>query len=331
MEKKYDFIAIGDIVTDAFIELDEAELSGSPDTEDYKICISFGDKVPYKDVVIVPAVGNSPNASVSATRLGLKTALVTNLGDDKFGKEDLEALEKNAVDTSFVKVHEGMKSNYHYVLRFGAERTILIKHQEYPYSMPDIGSPKWLYLSSLGENSLPFHSEIAKYLTEHPEIKLAFQPGTFQMKLGYEKLTDIYKLSELFFCNKEEAKRILKSDEDKIEKLLEMMRDLGPKIIVITDGPNGAYTYDGKEIWHMPIYPDPAKPVDRTGAGDSFSSTFTSFLALGNTIPEALERAPINSMSVVQHIGAQEGLLTNDQLEDYLTKAPENYKAKKLR
>ncbi|MFC1720929.1 carbohydrate kinase family protein [Patescibacteria group bacterium] len=326
-----DFVAMGDIVTDAFIELKNAEVEEDPKTGKEKLCISFGDKIPYEDVVVVPAVGNSPNASVAAARLGLKSALITNLGDDKFGKEDLEALEKNKIDTSFVKVHEGMKSNYHYVLRFGSERTILIKHQEYPYEMPDIGSPKWLYLSSLGENSLAFHGEIAKYLTEHPEVKLAFQPGTFQMKLGYENLTDIYKLSELFFCNKQEANRILKTNEDNIEVLLENMRDLGPNIVVITDGPDGAYTYDGKEMWHMPIYPDPAPPVDRTGAGDSFSSTFTAALAIGKTIPEALEWAPINSMSVVQHIGAQEGLLTREQLEDHFTKAPDDYKAKQLR
>jgi hypothetical protein len=35
-------------------------------------------------------------------------------------------------------------------------------------------------------------------------------------------------------------------------------------------------------------------------------------------------------MSVVQYIGAQEGLLTQEQLEEYLKKAPENYVPKKI-
>ena len=80
----------------------------------------------------------------------------------------------------------------------------------------------------------------------------------------------------------------------------------------------------------MPMYPDPAPPVDRTGAGDSFASTLTSMLSLGKTIPEALRRAPINSMSVVQKVGAQEGLLTLSQLEEWLAKAPSGYEPKKI-
>ncbi len=100
------------------------------------------------------------------------------------------------------------------------------------------------------------------------------------------------------------------------------MHKLGPKIVVITDGPRGAYTFDGNEKWHMPMYPDPAPPVDRTGAGDSFSSTFTAALALGKTIPEALSWGPINSMSVVQYIGAQRGLLARETLESFLANAP---------
>ena len=108
------------------------------------------------------------------------------------------------------------------------------------------------------------------------------------------------------------------------------MRSLGPNIVCITDGSNGAYAYDGEHAWFMPIYPDPAPPVDRTGAGDSFSSTFTSALALGHDIPTALSWGPINSMSVVQYVGAQEGLLSLQKLQEYLMKAPEDYTIQQL-
>lgn len=324
--QSFDFLAIGDIVTDAFIELENAEVHCDIDRDNCKLCVNFGDKIPYKDVVVVPAVGNSPNAAVAAARLGLSSALVSDIGDDDNGKEDLSALAKNKVSTSFVQTHVGKKSNYHYVLRFDAERTILIKHEKYEYALPNIGSPKWIYLSSLGKHSLPFHHQIAKYLTAHPEIKLAFQPGTFQIGIPYDDIADIYKLTELFFCNIGEARRILKTGEKDIKNILALMRRLGPRTVVITDGPNGAYAYNGKEMWRMPMYPDPAPPVDRTGAGDSFSSTFTVAIALGKTIPEALSWGPINSMSVVQKIGAQEGLLTRAELEHYLANAPADYK-----
>ena len=325
-----DFVAIGDIVTDAFIELQDAWIENDNPEKNKELCMRFGDKIPYKKVDVVAAVGNSPNATVSAHRLGLKSALVTNFGDDKYGQDKMEQIKKEGLDTRFIKIHKGVGSNYHFVLRWKAERTILVKHYEYEYVLPDLGSPKWLYLSSLAENSLPYHEQIADYLEKNPEVKLAFQPGTFQMKLGAEKLARLYKLSELFFCNVEEAQNILNTDEKDIKNLLSGMHNLGPRIVVITDGPNGAYVSDKQDVWHGPMYPDPAPPVDRTGAGDSFSSTFTSALALGESLETALAWGPINSMSVVQYVGAQAGLLSREKLEEYLKNAPADYKPKKI-
>src|SRR3989344_4761339 len=131
METNYDFVAIGDTVVDAFIKLKKAEIIGEPDTPGYEIAIPFAEKVPYEDVFVIPAVGNAANAAVSAARLGLNTAIVTNLGDDRDGEDCLATLKKNNVRTDFVKINPGMKTNYHYVLWYGPERTILIKHQDY--------------------------------------------------------------------------------------------------------------------------------------------------------------------------------------------------------
>jgi sugar/nucleoside kinase (ribokinase family) len=330
-EKQIDFLAIGDIVTDAFIELQDAWIETDNPEQNKELCMKFGDKLPYKKVDVIPAVGNSPNAAVSAHRLGLKTALLTDVGDDFFGNEQIQTLKSNGIDTTYVSQHKGLESNYHYVLRFGPERTILVKHSEFPYKFPKIEpAPRFIYLSSLGENSLPYHGEIARYLKEHPSTKLAFQPGTFQMKLGKDVLKDLYQLSYLFFCNKEEAQKILDTKESDIKNLLKMMREIGPKIVIITDGPNGSYVFDGIEYWFIPMYPDPAPPVDRTGAGDSFSSTFTSVIALGKKIPEALSWGPINSMSVVQYVGAQKGLLHKDKLEMFLNEAPKSFAPQKI-
>lgn len=331
MAEQYDFVAIGDIVVDAFIQLnkDMADVSQDLDTGRQTLHMPFGSKLPYEDVTVINAVGNSPNAAVSAHRLGLKSALVTNLGQDRNGKDCLEALRNEGVHTDFVKVHEGKKTNYHYVLRYGPERTILINHEVYPYSLPDFGiPPRFIYFSSIGEHGLPFHFEIADYVKAHPETKLVFQPGTFQISLGYEKLKSIYEATDIFFCNKEEAQEILGVTENHVPTLIRKLHELGPRLPVVTDGPHGAYVVDeNNQAWHMPMYPDPATPVDRTGAGDSFSSTFTTAIALGKTPAEALEWGPVNSMSVVQYVGAQAGLLTREQLEGFLENRPEVYKA----
>lgn len=338
--KDIQFLAIGDVVIDAFIELQDARVTCDINDENCTISMRFGDKIPFKKATVVEGVGNSPNASTSASRLGLDSAILTYVGADQHGKDCVRALTDNGVDTNLIQTEEGKDTNYHYVLSYEAERTILVKHAEFSYDLDrdlaKVGNIDWMYLSSLAENSLPYHGQIAEYLKANPETKLAFQPGTFQMKLGYEKLKDIYEAAELFFCNKEEANRILveagKLNEPATDMkvILKEMKALGPAIAVITDGPEGAYCYDGEKMLYVPMYPDPKPPVERTGAGDSFSSAFTSFLASGMSLEDALLRAPINSMNVVQHIGAQEGLLTKDEIEEWLAKKPEDYKVTKL-
>lgn len=329
MKEQLDFLAIGDIVTDAFIKLGDAwvDKDGTSATKGQGLCVVFGDKVPFESVEVVRAVGNSANAAVSAARLGLKAGLVAWVGNDEEGAKCRQTLKGNGVSDEFVSTDANFPTNYHYVLQFGAERTILVKHAPWPYKFPEVTpAPKWLYLSSLAENSEAYHGEIADYLERHPETKLAFQPGTFQMKLGKEKLARIYARSDIFFCNKEEAERILGIAPLSIPELLPKMRALGPKIAVITDGPNGAHAMgeDGVAL-RTSMFPDRIPPVDRTGAGDATASTITSAIALGLPLAEALRWGPVNSASVVEKIGAQAGLLPRAELEARLATAPTEY------
>lgn len=333
--KNLDFVAIGDIVIDQFIRLQQAHQTVNKDNQQTELCMVFGTKIPFEFAEEVVAVGNSANAAVSAARLGLGSGLISHIGDDENGKKCLVELERNKVSTQFITTHPGMHTNYHFVLWFGSERTILIKHEKFPEMMPDIGSPSWFYLSSMGENSLPFHSKIAEYLEAHPNINLVFQPGTYQIKFGTEALARLYKRTALFFCNLEEAQIILKNNTRDIAVLLANLRNLGPALPVITDGPNGAYTFikdtDGVEhIGFMPIYPDVAPPYERTGAGDAFASAFSSAIALGKSEEDALKYGSINSMSVCQYIGAQKGLLTVAQIEEYIRKAPADWHVKMI-
>jgi ribokinase len=334
--QNYDFLAVGDIVTEPFIRIQDAEvvcMQSGTHTDHCKLCLRFGDKVPYESVEICHAVGNSPNAAVCAARLGLNAALLAYIGDDTIGKDDLAELTKNGVHTDLMVTVPGMPSTYHYVLSHDVERTILIKHQEYPYKLdPNMSAPKWMYLSSLASNSGEYHDALAAYLVAHPETKLIYEPGTFQMKMGIERTKQIYAHTEVFVCNLEESQRILATEETDVKKLMDMIHELGPKIVSITDGMNGSYARDTDGAhWYMPIYPNsPSGPIERTGAGDAYTSTFAIALSLGKTVAEALRWAPINSMSVTEKIGAQKGLLTRAELEAYLAKAPVDYLPKNI-
>lgn len=329
----WDVLAIGDTTIDAFIKLKDAQVHCKINNEECELCVRFGDKVPYESVEIVPAVGNAANAAVAASRLGLKSALRAYVGDDEDGKTCLRSLEKDGVDTLLIVVDKNNKTNYHYVLSYGAERTILIKHEQYAYSFPALPEkPKWIYLSSMSEGgaAVSYHAQIAEYLKANPDVKFAFQPGTFQMKMGKEALKDIYAHSEIFFCNKEEAERILGVQKSDVKELMQGLRGLGVKIAVVTDGRNGSSIQTSEGSWHAPMYPDPAPPINRTGAGDATASTTVAYIILGLPPQEALLRGLINAAYVVQGVGAQKGLLSRERIEEWYAKRTADFVASPL-
>ncbi len=326
--KNIDILAIGDIVIDAFIRLTDAELICDENKQNCKLAVRYGDKVPYDSVEVCNAVGNSSNAAVSASRLGLSSALYAYVGGDQNGKDCIESLKNDGVLTDYVHIDPNNKTNYHYVLWYDVDRTILVKHEHFKYDFKVESQPKWIYLSSLGDNTLDFQMQIADYVESNPDVKLAFQPGTFQIKMGKEVLQKLYKESDIFFCNVEEAQHILGETSRDVKVLMQKMMSLGPKMVVITDGFEGAYACDGSDSFFMPVYPH--TPIERTGAGDAYASTVVSCLAQGKTLGEALTWAPINAMSVTQQVGAQKGLLTSAKIEEYLSSAPAEYKIKSI-
>ncbi len=324
-------ICIGDVVMDAFIVLQKARVHEHPDKEHLEICMPFADKIPYESLTVIPAVGNASNVAIGAQRLGINTLMLTAVGNDSYGKQILDRYRAEGVNTRLVKVNAGKPTNYHFVLNYGPERTILIKHQDYEYCNPErLPKTDWIYFSSIGEHTLPFHQKLVTYLKAHPDVRMAFNPGTFQLKFGAKKLKEIYRHSHVLFVNREEAERILETKRNNIKELLNGLRKLGPKIVVITDGPAGAYAVDDDSYYFVPPYPDPKPPVSRTGAGDAFSTGFLVALIYGLSVPEALKWAPIESMHVVQFLGAQTGLLKKNDLLRLLKKAPKNYQPKSI-
>ncbi len=329
-----DVLSVGDIVTDAFIKLQDEQAKVVKEGDNKLLAMPFGVKVPFDHAEVIEAVGNAANASVSFARLGLKSALMANVGGDQHGRDMLASLHKNKVDTRLMHVNPDKLSNYHYVLWYKDERTILIKHEEYRYHWPHLRPheiPKWIYFSSISKNAMDFQDELADWLDRHSDVKLAFQPGTFQIQAGAKRLKKLYKLTELVAVNREEAVMITDGDYDNLNDLFDRLHALGPKIVVISDGHDGAYASDGKQRLKMPIYPDPSPPYERTGAGDAFTSTFVAAIIKGSDIAGALQWAPINSMSVVQHVGAQMGLLSVKQLEKLLESSPAWYRPQPLK
>jgi len=330
-QKPVDILTIGDMTVDSFIKLKNAKLHCKINDEECEICLPFGAKVPYEFTKIIYAAGGASNAAIAAARLGLKTSIISNLGRDIYGHESLSKLQHEKVITRFITEHANKQTNCNFVLWYEDDRTILVNHTEYDHSVKTLDpvdgkSPKWIYLTSLSTQSPVYEDALTQYLDARPEVKLAFQPGTYQISRGVDDLREFLKRTEVLIVNVEEAQSLLRVNDRDVKKLACDLVERGPKIVLITDGAKGSYMYEGEHHYQMPIFHDERKAVERTGCGDAFAATFISLLSLGRSPLEALVAAPVNAMSVAQFVGAHEGLLSLGQIDWFLERAPDEYK-----
>lgn len=314
----FDLLSIGDANLDAFIVPSESEALCDINTKECLIAFSYADKIPVKNLEFSIG-GNAANNAIGTKRLGINTSSVLTLGDDSTGLQIIERLKAEGIDLTYVVQQPSTLSNFNVVITYTGERTIFTYHAprsyEYPTALP---KTPWIYLTSMGESYRPFYTHITEWLVKNPETKLAFNPGTWQLKGGVKEIGNVLKLSHIVFVNKEEAEKLtgheVKSEVTK--ELLMALSGIGPQISVITDGGNGAYVFDGHKFLYCDIMPMDAH--ERTGAGDAFGSGFLSAIIKGKTIEDALIWGTVNSASVIGFVGAQKGLLKETDIDMWI-------------
>lgn len=318
----FDLITIGDVTIDTFIKIHDAQVSCDLDKRNCKLCVNYGDKIPV-DKLIHMVAGNAANSAVSASRLGLKTAIYANIGDDSSGEDIKKVLKKEGVDERYLMQNTGMESNFSAVIGFKGERTIFVYHQAWKYKLPDLENTRWVYFTSLSDSFTDSNivNETIRFV-QRTGAKLLYNPGTLQIKLGVRKSAQLLSLTDIFIVNKQEAQIILnKKQEINVRKLLKGLSDLGSGKVIITDGDKGSFSYDGKEYLKLEIFP--AKKVEMTGAGDGYATGVLAACFYGKQLEEAMRWGAANSASVIGEIGPQKGLLDFEKIQQVLKENPE--------
>ena len=308
----FDLISIGDPAVDHFFKIHDAHVEVEKDGKE--LCLRFGDKLPVEEYC-QSLGGNTANNAVGASRLGLKTAVYLNIGSDLIGKFTLVKLKEEGVDSRYAAVNEGMDSNVSALISFRGERTILTYHQDFKYQLPDLDRTRYVYLSSMGKSALEnnFYHQVENYM-QRSGASLYFNPGTYELAYGIKKFSGLLSLTKLLILNKEETELVLKiTGKVDIKRMLNGLLELGPKIVIITDGKNGSYGFDGRIFYQLDIFP--AKVIDMTGAGDAYATGVLAGLFYGKDLPEAMRWGAANGASVVEEIGPQKGLLSYDKMQ----------------
>ncbi|OGH62169.1 MAG: hypothetical protein A2848_01005 [Candidatus Magasanikbacteria bacterium RIFCSPHIGHO2_01_FULL_50_8] len=301
-----DLLTVGDATIDTFLFIHDAQVNCSLQKDACQLCMNYADKLPVEKISRTVA-GNAANNAIGSTRLGLNTAFVTTLGNDGSGEWILKKLTEEKVDTTFVRLDKKLETNSSVVLSFKGERTILVYHAPRKYQLPTrLPSAKFVYYTSVGEHHHRLNAELIAYVKK-TGARLAFNPGTYQLRSGMNALKPVFAVTDCLFLNKEEAVRIVGTKEN-MRAYLTSFRAFGPKTVVITDGPTGSFVLSAGKFYQMGIPKTPV--VERTGAGDAFASGFIAALARGKKVPEAMCWGTMNSSSVIMYIGPQQGLLT---------------------
>lgn len=317
----YDVITIGDTMQDVFLVMtkENAHVFCEHKPEECQLCFNYQEKIPVLEKH-QNVGGNAANTAVAFARLGMNTAIYTHVGADDTGEMIENQLKKNKVETQFIKIDHKIESNYNTIINIHGERTILTFHQHRDYELPEISPARWLYFTSLSQGFECLIKPVIDYIVQY-KVNLVIQPGTFQIKAGAGSIKPLLQHCKILFLNKEEAQSFCEKDSNDVNELLKAMRGLGAEIAVLTDGSRGAYCFDGKQTCHIEPPPDMEK-VDTTGAGDAFASGFTAAMADGLDYCTALTWGQAEAGSVIATIGAQNGLLSHNQLDEIIKNNP---------
>lgn len=314
-----DVICIGNATIDVFVLLKNLQ-KFSYDKFSNNISFPLGEKVPLDEHKLTLG-GNAANLSVGLKRLGLNTALAAEIGSDEFSDKITNTLKHEGVDQTYVKKGDRQTPYFNIVLSYAGDRTILDERTP-SEEVLEIGTvnPKFFYLTGLNGKWETIFDEV---ISNNPNSLFAFNPGSRQLDEGFEKTLELLPKTEILFVNLAEAQKIIGDQETDIKNLMTKLKEKGPKITVVTDGINGSYAIDKTgNIFHIgPLSKD--KPTERTGAGDSYAGGFLYAIIQGKTIEEAMRYGAINSDNVIRKIGAQDGLLRIEELEEISNKNEE--------
>lgn len=307
----YDIISVGSATRDVFFsaaELKKFKMDEFPTGE--AICFGSGSKIEMKKIAFASG-GGGTNAAVTFARQGLKTANIGVVGQDFNGEEILRELSSEGIDVQYFQKHNDDYTAYSVVMvHSDGERTILSykgEGQHFDVKMIPFEKleSKWLFLDSLGGNF-----DVLEGLVNHAvknNIKLVTNPGGKELAHGIEKLKPLLKNFSVVIMNQEEAAGLTGIDYKKEDEIFKFMDEVIGGIFVMTKGPEGVVVSDGKNVYSAGVPDSPV--VERTGAGDSFSSGFVVEYIRSGDIAKAIQFGTANASSVVTQYGAKAGIL----------------------
>lgn len=269
--------------------------------------LPLGAKLSVDDAVFATG-GNALNAATTFVRQGLDSRFMGIVGTEPSGEVVIKTLDDEGIDARYVRQSNAYRTSYSTILLAPTgERTILTCHgtklraDGSDLTLSAITEADWLYVSSL--NSMELLEKIVTLAAKN-NTQVAINPSPFELQHAH-KLRPILEDISVLLANKEEMQLIVEGQTP--DELIRHAAHI-TQTVVLSDGPNGVWATDGKQLVKAGMYED-VKVIDRTGAGDAFGSGFVAMHAQGKDLATAVTFASANATSVVTEIGATKGIL----------------------
>ena len=304
----FDVITVGSSTVDAFMHTDPRQTEILKIHGHTDVAYTIGDKILVEKLEFFTG-GGGTNCAVAFARLGLKTGWIGRAGSDLNGESILGDIKREGVE--FLG-YRGGTSGYSVILdAIEEDRTIFTYkgcNDDLSYRKIRIPETRWIYLSSMMGKSFETMKKIAYHANIH-NIKMAFNPSLYLARKGEAYLRPVVRNTEILVLNRQEAESLLEKQHHNIFTMLSEISSLGPKIVAITNGREGADCLDCHEGFFYSIKPLKVRIRETTGAGDAFASGFVASKIRGKSTEYALRLGMLNAESVIQYKGAKNILL----------------------
>jgi sugar/nucleoside kinase (ribokinase family) len=298
-----DIVALGDCDVDLYVQVERLP--------------SHDEKVPG-DYIGIYGGGVAANFACAAARLGMKTGLISTIGDDSFGETALRSLDEYSVNTEGVSIVEGAPTYFSMVAldRTGEKALIIVR--------TDVFFPRWEYIPLAylkGARLLhiaPFDLAVAARAAEHAAgagvvVSVDLEPGMVGAG-GLDAVIPLLKHTRLLFPNEQCIEALF--GHTHVEKGAAQLLDCGPQVVVVTRGAQGAFVLTSDGSFSMPAYKVEVR--DTTGAGDCFNAAFVSSWLLGEPLPQCARFAAAAAALSITGVGSRGKLPARDEVQLFL-------------
>ncbi len=204
--------------------------------------------------------------------------MVSIVGED-FPLSELEALQKRGVDTSGIKIVEGGKSFFwagRYFNNLNSRETLVtdlnVLADFDPVLPPHFRDSEYVMLGNLTPS---IQLSVIKQMAHRPKV-IALDTMNYWMDSAMDELLEVLSQIDLLIINDEEARQL--SGQYSLLKASEIIREMGPKYLVIKKGEHGALLFGEGRVFYSPALLL-TEVQDPTGAGDTFAGGLMGYLA----------------------------------------------------